>query len=189
MTTPERGLFDEVEGYIENGRSFVQEICERFEQRLSEAEERASGIEEKYWAVALQHDKLLIDGRHKDTEIAQLRARCGELEQKVELVTVDGKNYHVGDVRQLVNRCGELEKIAHKANAVNAHWNEFGYEHGFDERMDHLHSVLTATPQPAQEQVKCKNCNGKGWTWLAGAPAHETNKYPCEECNLQGHQL
>lgn len=52
-----------------------------FEQRLAEAEERASGIEEKYWAVAIQHDKLLIDGRHKDTEIAQLRARCGELEE------------------------------------------------------------------------------------------------------------
>ena len=94
-----------------------------------------------------------------------IRATCEEFEQRLAeaeakykdamadliLRNTDLKVAH-DQVTQLRARCGELERIAHKANAVNAHWNEFGHEHGFDERMDHLHSALTATPQPAQEQ-------------------------------------
>lgn len=33
---------------------------------------------------------------------------------------------------------------------------------------------------------RCTYCNGDGWTWLAGAPAHPGNQIKCEKCNGTG---
>jgi hypothetical protein len=70
------------------------------------------GERDKYRADAMRPDSTipsyvvdLID------HIDALEVDKQALEQKVELVTVDGKNYHAGDVRMLLSRIDALEGI------------------------------------------------------------------------------
>lgn len=77
-------------------------------------------------------------------EIDQLRAKVAELEKQVELVHVDGKPYHAGAVKQLLQRIAELEQQPRAAVPFDCWSQNDGdswYEHPADAEFVHRRAL------------------------------------------------
>lgn len=124
MTTPARGLFERIEPFLESlhpnsaWRRRIKEEIEKFEQRLAEAER-----------AERNRDMWKGQSERQAETIAQLRARCGELERLVAAVVKWFED-------------GMPDKDDPRANML---------------RVLNLGAALTVTPQPTQEPYRFEN--------------------------------
>jgi hypothetical protein len=122
MTQAERGLF------------------ERIREGERESDD-ASNFWERIAPICAEFEQRLADA--KEAIDSNLLVECA-------LAGVQYSGSYADGIMALRDRLAEAEKVVKHARAVNSHWNEFGPEHGFAERMDWLHVSLTA-PLPEKK--------------------------------------